>query len=73
MASLRQRNGTFYGQWADSARTPSVRRHSLGTKNRKTAARLIEIADDAARLGKWDPWVDPISVLDTRPPRRSSS
>ena len=67
MASLKTRNGTYYGQWTDSDRTPSQRRHSFRTKNRKTAQRLLDAADDAYKLGKWDPWIEPIAVLDTRP------
>lgn len=67
MASLKLRRGTFYAQWSDSSRTPAQKRHSLATRNRKTALRLLEQADDAARLGRWDPWIDPLSVLDTRP------
>ena len=67
MASLYERNGNFYGQWYDASRRPRQKRHSLKTQSRKTARQLLRDADDAYRLGKWDPWVDPISVLDERP------
>ncbi len=66
MASLINRNGTFYGQWHDANRKPARRRHTLKTPDKKTAHRLLSDADNAYRLGEWDPWVDPISVLDSR-------
>lgn len=67
MASLYSRNGNFYGQWFDTERTPRQKRHSLGTNNPRTALRLLERADEAAKLGKWDPWTDPLSILNERP------
>ena len=67
MASLKRRNGIYYGQWSDASRTPKLRRHSLRTRVRRTAQALLDRADDAYRLNEWDPWVQRLSVLDVRP------
>ena len=67
MASLVLRNGTYYAQWHDASRRPLRRRHSLRTSDRHSAQILLNEAENAYRLRSWDPWVDPISVLDARP------
>ena len=67
MASLKCRSGIYYGQWSDASRTPNLRRHSLRTRIRRTAQTLLEKADDTYKRGEWDPWTDPVSVLDSRP------
>lgn len=67
MASLRRRNGTFYAQWHDASRRPKTKRHSLKTKDERTARRLLASADHEYRIGAWDPWVQLIGDLDERP------
>lgn len=67
MASLISRNGRFYAQWSDASRTPQTKRHALHTDNRKTAARLMETAEEAYRLGRWDAWIDTLDALNRRP------
>ena len=56
MASLRSRKGTFYADFQDSRRTPPRRRLSLGTKNKREAARLLATLEEAHRAGAFDPW-----------------
>lgn len=67
MASLINRNGTYYGQWHDANRKPARRRHSLRTTNKRVAHRLLDRADEAYQLRKWDPWIDPITRIEARP------
>ncbi len=56
MASLHNRNGVFYATFSDSARKPRQRRLSLGTRQRRTAERLLARLDEAYALATWDPW-----------------
>ena len=67
MASLINRNGTYYGCWTDSSRRPAQRRLSLRTKDRKVAGVLLEKAEAEYCLGQFDPWVDDLGFL--WPPR----
>lgn len=65
MASLHNRNGVFYATFSDSSRKPRQRRHSLKTRQRRTAERLLARLQDAHDLGEWDPWTQPTDdVLD---------
>lgn len=58
MASLFERNGTYYSQFYDANQTPKVRRFSLRTKRKKVARkRLVELERDW-ETGKFDPWID---------------
>ena len=63
MASLISRNGTYYIDFHDSARSPCRRRISLRTKSEAVATRLRINAEDAYALGRWDPWVDSLDEL----------
>ncbi len=56
MASLLNRGGLFYATFSDSSRSPRQRRHSLKTRTRRTAERLIARLQDAHDLGEWDAW-----------------
>ena len=64
MASIFTRNGHHYAQFDDAARTPKRRRLSLGTKDKRLAAKLLARAEEAYRLGTFDPWTDPLSVCE---------
>ncbi len=68
MASLINRNGTYYACWTDSSRKPSQRRFSLGTKDKGLARTLLGKADAAYRLGSFDPWIDTLDVLEPERP-----
>ena len=68
MASLFIRNGVFYGQWNDAHRNPPQRRLSLKTKDEKIAAALLARADEAYRMGRFDPWLHPLSDLEPERP-----
>lgn len=64
MASLHNRDGIYYASFKDSARHPKQKRHSLKTKSKRTATRLLSRLDDAYTLGDWDPWAGtPSDVL----------
>lgn len=68
MASLVNRNGTFYVCWTDTDRSPSQRRLSLRTRDKGLARILMGKADAAYRMGQFDPWLDGLEALDpTRP------
>src|SRR5690606_16415606 len=56
MASLLNRDGLYYATFSDSNRKPRQRRHSLKTRSKRTAERLLARLDDAYREGAWDPW-----------------
>ena len=56
MASLLNRNGTYYATFSDSDRLPRQRRHSLKTRHKRTAERLLIRLQDAHDLGQWDAW-----------------
>ncbi|HIL57299.1 MAG TPA: hypothetical protein EYG39_05245 [Rhodothermales bacterium] len=74
MASLLNRDGTYYASFKDSSRRPSQKRHSLKTKSKRTATRLLSRLDDAYALGEWDPWTgvpsDVLSAGRVRAPKR---
>jgi hypothetical protein len=58
MASLFDRNGTYYAQFYDAHRTPKAKRFSLHTKRKREARkRLVELEQDWER-GIFDPWTD---------------
>jgi integrase len=58
MASLFDRNGTYYAQFYDADRRPKTKRSSLRTKRKREARkRLVELEQDW-ELGVFDPWTD---------------
>ena len=58
MASLLNRNGTYYAQFYDAHRTPKKKRLSLRTKRKREARkRLVQLERDWER-GTFDPWSD---------------
>lgn len=64
MASLTARNGVYYAVFTDSARKPRQRKHSLKTKSKRTADRLLGRLEEAYSLGEWDAWTQrPDDVL----------
>lgn len=57
MASLLDRNGTWYCQFHDSDRTPSRKRFSLRTKQKRKARRKLTELEDAYEENRdFDPW-----------------
>lgn len=58
MASLLNRNGIYYADFYDSNRKPSRRRHSLKTRTKRTADRLLSRLEAAYREGTWDAWTE---------------
>lgn len=58
MASLLNRNGTYYADFYDSDRTPQRRRLSLGTRSKRQADKMLGKLEDAYALGTWDPWTE---------------
>lgn len=56
MASLFDRNGTWYAQFYKSERSPSRKRLSLRTKQKREARRKLTELEDAFRQGEFDPW-----------------
>ncbi|MCS3853769.1 site-specific recombinase XerD [Salinibacter ruber] len=67
MASLAERNGTYYIDIRDSERDPSRRRLSLRTKDKETARELVGTLSKAYRLGEWDPWTESVADFYDRP------
>ena len=64
VASIINRNGTFYAEFFDSDRTPKSRRFSLRTKDKSTARQILARLEQAERLEGWDAWTDdPADVL----------
>ena len=74
VASLINRSGTWYASFQDSKRIPSKRRHSLKTRSRRTAERMLAKLDDAYNMGAYDPWsespADYFHAEQTREPKR---
>ena len=68
MATLFNRNGSFYAQFEDAGRTPKRRRLSLGTKDKRLARQLLQRADEAYRLGRFDPWVQTLGAVEPERP-----
>lgn len=64
MASLFNRDGNFYAQFNDSARSPAQRRLSLRTRDPKLAAKFLADAEAAYREGRFDPWVQTLAALE---------
>lgn len=58
MASLLKRNGIYYADFYDSNRKPARRRHSLKTRTKRTAERLLARLEAAYREGTWDAWTE---------------
>ncbi len=56
MPSLLNRGGVWYASFHDAGRRPTQRRHSLKTRSKRTALRLLSRLDDAYRAGVWDAW-----------------
>lgn len=56
MPSLFDRHGAYYATFSDASRRPRQRRHSLKTRSRRTAERLLARLAEAYDLGLWDPW-----------------
>lgn len=56
MASLHNRNGVWYATFSDANRSPKQRRHSLKTRSRRTAERMLAKLEEAYREGGWDAW-----------------
>lgn len=67
MASLVNRNGTYYANWHDAHRSPRQRRLSLRTTSKRAAKQLLGKLDDAYRLGTWDPWIYTLDEFFGRP------
>lgn len=67
MASLVDRNGTFYIDIRDSERDPSRKRLSLRTKDKDAAQELVGTLSKAYRLGEWDPWTETVADFHERP------
>ena len=76
MPSLHNRSGVYYATFSDSSRKPRQRRHSLKTRSRRTAERLLARLEEAHTLGTWDAWTQtPDAVLSakrTEQPKRIS-
>jgi integrase len=58
VASLLDRNGTWYAQFYSSDRSPSRKRFSLQTKSKREARRCLTKLEDACGAGEFDPWTD---------------
>lgn len=58
MASLLNRNGTFYASFFDADRSPKKKRISLKTKDKSTARAKLAKWERAWELGEIDPWTD---------------
>ncbi len=56
VASLLNRDGTYYADFQDANRTPARRRHSLKTKSKRQAERMLSKLAEAYREGVWDAW-----------------
>lgn len=64
MASLTSRNGVYYAVFTDATRKPRQRKHSLKTRAKRTAERLLTRLEEAYSLGEWDAWTHtPADVL----------
>lgn len=72
MASLRNRNGTYYAQFYDSNRSPSEKRISLKTKDKSTARAKLAKWERYWELGEVDPWTDDMHAL-LKPKGKASS
>ncbi|MDT0631325.1 tyrosine-type recombinase/integrase [Rubrivirga litoralis] len=68
MASLFNRSGSYYAQFDDADRTPKRRRLSLRTRDKRLARQLLHRADEAYRLGTFDPWVSSLDDLEPERP-----
>lgn len=67
MATLLNRNGTFYLDIHDAERSPPRKRLSLRTKDESVAQELLGRLARAYRLGDWDPWTDSLADFNDRP------
>ena len=63
MATLLNRNGTYYADIQDARRTPGRRRLSLKTTSKRAALRMLAKLEEAYALGTWDPWVQTVADL----------
>ena len=63
MASLVQRNGTYYAQFHDASRSPKRKRISLRSGKKSIATRLLVRIEDAYALGTFDPWTQGVSAF----------
>ena len=68
MPSLFNRDGRFYAQFDDAGRIPKRKRLSFGTNDKRLALKLLRRAEEAYRLGRFDPWVDRLSSLEPERP-----
>ena len=59
MAGLSNRGGVYYAVFSDSDRAPRQKRHSLKTRSKRTAERLLARLEEAYSLGSWDAWTQP--------------
>lgn len=67
MATLLNRNGTYYLDIHDAEREPPRKRLSLRTEDKSTAQELLGKLTRAYRLGEWDPWTETVGDFNDRP------
>ncbi len=58
MAAILERNGKYYAQFYDEARSPNRKRFSLKTTRKRKARRRTTKFESDYLEGKFDPWVD---------------